>query len=57
MNKLPIPVQSALWWLLPLVALAITFGWETDWGRAVDKRPLPTEAIDAKPVVTALLPE
>jgi hypothetical protein len=57
MNKLPIPVQSALWWLLPLVALAITFGWETDWGRSVEKRPQPAEAIEPKPVVTALLPE
>jgi hypothetical protein len=57
MNKLPMPVQSALWWLLPLVALALTFGWETDWGRSVEKRPQPAEAIDPKPVVTALLPE
>ena len=57
MNKLPIPVQSALWWLLPLVALAATFGWETDWGRAVELRSQPTDAIEPKPVATALLPE
>jgi hypothetical protein len=57
MNKLAIPVQSALWWLLPLVALAVTFGWETDWGRSIEKRPESVEAVDPKPVVTALLPE
>src|SRR5215831_18326973 len=57
MNKLPLPVQSALWWLLPLVALAITFGLETDWGRSVEARPQPAQVIEAKPVATALLPE
>jgi hypothetical protein len=57
MNKLSIPLQSGLWWLLPLVALAGMFGWETDWGRAVERRPEPAEAIEPKPVVTALLPE
>ena len=57
MNKLAIPVQSALWWLLPLVALAVTFGWETDWGRSVERRPEPAEAVEPKPVATALLPE
>ena len=57
MNKLPMPVQSALWWLLPLVALAVTLGWETDWGRAIETRPPPAEAIEPKPVATPLLPE
>jgi len=57
MNKLPMPVQSALWWLLPLVALAVMFGWETEWGFAVEKRPQPAEAIEPKPVATPLLPE
>ena len=57
MNKLSMPLQSMLWWLLPLVALAAMFGWETDWGRAVEKRPEPAEAIEPKPVATALLPE
>jgi hypothetical protein len=32
-------------------------GWETDWGRAVEKRPQSAEAIAPKPVVTSLLPE
>ena len=57
MNKLAIPVQSGLWWLLPLVALAVTFGWETEWGRSIEKRPESAEAVEPKPVVTALLPE
>ena len=57
MNKLPMPVQSALWWLLPLVALAVTFGWETDWGRSVETRAPPAEVIEPKPVATPLLPE
>ena len=57
MDKLAMPLRSALWWLLPLVALAAMFGWETDWGRSVEKQPEVTEAIQPKPVVTALLPE
>jgi hypothetical protein len=32
-------------------------GWETDWGRAVEKHPPPADAIAPKPVVTSLLPE
>jgi len=57
MNKLPTPLQSVLWWLLPLVALAGMFGWETDWGRAVERRPESPEAVGPQPVATALLPE
>lgn len=57
MKKLPTPLQSVLWWLLPLVALAGMFGWETDWGRAVEMRPGAPEAIEPKPVAAALLPE
>ena len=50
-------VQAVLWWLLPLAGLAAIIGWETDWGRAVETRPPPAEAIAPKPVVTSLLPE
>jgi hypothetical protein len=57
MRKLSTPMQSALWWLLPMVALAGMVGWETDWGRAVERRPESAEAIGPKPVVAALLPE
>ncbi len=57
MNRLGIHVRAALWWLLPLAGLAAVIGWETDWGRAVGKRPPPAEAIAPKPVVASLLPE
>lgn len=57
MNRLSSPLQAALWWLLPLVALAALVGWETDWGRAVETRPQPAEAIEPKPVAASLLPE
>ena len=57
MNKLASPLQAALWWLLPLVALAALVGWETEWGRAVETRPQPAEAIEPKPVAASLLPE
>jgi hypothetical protein len=35
----------------------LVIGWETDWGRAVEKQPQSAEAIAPKPVVTSLLPE
>jgi len=57
MNKLSMQLRAALWWLLPLAALAALIGWETDWGRAVETRPQPPEAIEPKPVAVALLPE
>jgi hypothetical protein len=57
MNKLSAPLYATLWWLLPLAALAAMIGWETDWGRAVDKRPQPAEAVAPKPVVASVLPE
>jgi hypothetical protein len=50
-------VRASLWWLLPLAALALALGFETDWGRAVHKRP-PVEAMpEPKPLVVELLPE
>ena len=56
-NKLTMQLRAALWWLLPLAALAALIGWETEWGRAVDTRPPAPEAIEPKPVAVALLPE
>jgi len=50
-------LHAALWWLLPLAALAVMIGGETDWGRAIDKRPQPAEAGAPTPVVASLLPE
>jgi hypothetical protein len=57
MSKLSTPLQSALWWLLPLVALAGILGWETDWGRSVETRPEALEPAQPKPAAVALLPE
>ena len=57
MSDLAALLRTALWWLLPLAALAAVIGWETDWGSAIDKRPEPLAAIEAKPVVASLLPE
>ena len=57
MSTLGNQVHAALWWLLPLAGLAAVIGWETDWGRALETHPPPTEAIAPKPVVTSLLPE
>ena len=50
-------LHAVLWWLLPLAALAGMLGWETDWGRAIDKGPQPAEAAAPTPVVASLLPE
>ena len=57
MSNLAARLHAALWWLLPLAALAAAIGWETDWGSALDKRPQPPEAIAPKAVVASLLPE
>jgi len=57
MNNLAARLHAAIWWLLPLAALAAVIGWETDWGSALDRRPPTAEAIAPKPVVASLLPE
>lgn len=57
MGALSTQFRAMLWWLVPLAALAALIGWETDWGRAVEKRPPPAEAVAPKPVPIALLPE
>ena len=57
MSRLALHLRAALWWLLPLAALAAMVGWETDWGRAVSWRPPPPEPIVPQPAAVALLPE
>jgi hypothetical protein len=57
MTDLSARIHSALWWLVPLVALAAIIGWETRWGSAFDLHPAPPEPIAPKPVVSSLLPE
>lgn len=57
MNEFAGHLRGAVWWLLPLAALAFVIGLETEWGRAV-RKPVPAdEPIAPKPVETALLPE
>jgi len=57
MTDLSGQLRAALWWLVPLVALALVIGWETGWGRAFVRHPEPAEPITPKPVVASLLPE
>ena len=49
--------RAALWWGLPIVALAVLLGIETDWGRHPHRLPEPPPTIEPKPIVSALLPE
>ncbi len=50
-------LRAWLWWLIPLAALALLLGFETDWGRGLHRLPGPPPTIEPKPVVAALLPE
>jgi hypothetical protein len=49
--------QSRLWWLAPVVVLAILLGFELGWGRQVHRLPEPPPAVEPRPVTPALLPE
>jgi hypothetical protein len=57
MNTTSARLIATLWWLLPLAALAAMVGFETDWGRTIDKRPQPAPTIEPKPVTASVLPE
>jgi hypothetical protein len=57
MKPLFVLARSALWWLVPLVALAALVAYETDFGQALRKTPPPPPPVEPKPVVSALLPE
>jgi hypothetical protein len=57
MNDLSAHVRAALWWVVPLVALALVLGLEVDWGAALRLRPPAEAPIVPKPVSAALLPE
>jgi hypothetical protein len=57
MNGFVIRWRAWLWWLIPLVALAVLLAVETDGGRALNRLPEPAPVIEPKPVVAALLPE
>ncbi|HVR93346.1 MAG TPA: hypothetical protein VHI75_05845, partial [Casimicrobiaceae bacterium] len=49
--------RSRLWWLVPVLALAVLLGAELGWGRRVHRLPEPGPALEARPVTSALLPE
>ena len=57
MTDLSARFRAVLWWLLPLAALLVLLGWETDWGRAVEPLPQPAAATVPAPTVASLLPE
>ena len=57
MNDLIANLRASAWWLVPLAALALLLGLETDWGQGLHKTPPAAEPIVPKPVVTALLPD
>ena len=57
MNDLSARVRASLVWVLPLVAVVLLLGLETEWGSALRLRPPPPEPIAPKPVPTGLLPE
>jgi len=49
--------RGALWWVVPVLALFLLLGLETDWGRHLHRLPGPPLTVEPKPVSTALLPE
>ena len=44
-------------WLVPVVALALVVGWETDWGRQIVRVPSTPAPVEPKPVVASALPD
>jgi hypothetical protein len=48
---------SRLWWIVPVLALGVSLGFELDWGRQVHYLPEPQAALEARPVTPTLLPE
>ncbi len=57
MNALQSDARRALYWLLPLGALVLLIGWQTDFGHAWT-RPVPAElSVAPRPVDIAVLPE
>ena len=50
-------VRAWMAWLLPVAALMLLIGWETDWGRQIVRVPSTPPAAEPKPVTTAVLPD
>jgi hypothetical protein len=49
--------RSRLWWLVPVLVLAVLLGVELGWGRQVHRLPEDPAVIEARAVTPALLPE
>jgi hypothetical protein len=50
-------VRGWMAWLLPVAALMLLIGWETDWGRQIVRVPSTPPAAEPKPVTAAVLPD
>ena len=50
MTSLNAFVRTSLWWLVPLGLLLVALGAETNWGRAVQKRPVAEPLPEPKPI-------
>lgn len=57
MTSLNAFVRTSLWWLVPLGLLLVALGAETNWGRAVQKRPVAEPLPEPKPIAATLLPD
>jgi hypothetical protein len=57
MNHSSVRWRGWLWWLVPVSALAVLLGIETDFGQAVHRLPGPPPSVEPTPVTIALLPE
>jgi hypothetical protein len=57
MNHSSVRWRGWLWWLIPVSALAVVLGIETDFGGGLHRLPGPPPSVEPSPVITALLPE
>jgi len=62
MSALPQPVHAPrlrgwVLWLVPIAALALVIGWETDWGRQIVRVPSAPPPAEPKPLSVATLPD
>jgi hypothetical protein len=57
MNHSMVRWRGWRWWLIPVAALAVLLGVETDFGQGVHRLPGPPPNVEPTPVTTALLPE
>ncbi len=51
------PVRGWMFWLLPVIALVLVVGWETDWGRQIVRVPSAPPPAEPKPLTAAALPD